>query len=634
MNIQEVLSSIPLFQKLGQAQLAEIAAITRTMAADPGSLIIRQGAEGDAFYCILKGRVDVIASTPRNPNETIAVLGPGEYFGEMSLLTGHPCSATIKTTELCELASIPRSDFNNLLMGNFELYKYFTTMLCVRLENMARKLEDLVQQRTLELARTNKSLSEIMRSINQSILTINRDGTLNPEFSSRTLEIYGPRMVAGASFVELIADTDSKKDYWRKWINLAFTNRFMDWNSMAALMPDKKLAYRSAPTEPVKQIRINILPIDAEENGQTTRQRLMIISTDITREEDLEKKITNDSRNNLMAITVLRSRSMFEDCCTETQHRLRGAAHLFDKAGLAAKDVEELFRIIHTIKGTGASLNLFPLAELCHNLETDLAKIPAVDGVFPKAPFQAGLQRLNETLAGIQRYIEEIAGRTDTESRRIEPLEIRRIKQLLHRRRFREAAAMLDALKKPSLRGYLAPKAEAVLRQTLDRTGKKARMDFRIQAARVPIKVVRNLEIVVPHLLRNAVDHGLELPEARTRRGKRAEGRISVTARTGPDRLILGIADDGQGIDTRKLVKTAIQKGILPAKSARGMSESDKLNLIFLHGFSTKEEADEISGRGVGMDAVKRAVERARGSIRIKSELRKGTTITVTLPLK
>lgn len=633
MNILEVLARIPLFQKLEQGQLEKIAAISRTLPADPNTVIIQQGAEGNAFYCILKGCVDVISHRPDKPDESIALLGPGEYFGEMSLLTGHQCSATIKTREPCEFASIPRKDFNDLLLSNFELYKYFTAVLCVRLEHMARKLEDLVHQRTLELAQTNKSLTEIMRSINQSILTINPDGTINPEFSSRTRDIYGPQLVAGASFVDLVSDSDGKKAYWQKWIHLAFTNRFLDWNNVVALMPVKKLAYQAAPADPVKQIRLSVLPIDVEENGQSIRQKLMIISTDITREEELEKKISHDSRKNQMAITLLRSRNMFDDYCAETQLRFRAAAALFQKPGLARKDVEELFRIIHTIKGSGASLNLFPLTELCHQLETDLARIPAVDGVFPKAQFQDGMRKLEATLAETKAYFEQIAGRSDTECKRIEPWEIRFIKTLLRRKRFREAADILDGLKKPSLYGYLAPKAQAVLHQTLDHTGKKARLDCRIQRARVPWTLIRNLEIIIPHLLRNAVDHGLELPEVRTRRGKAAEGRIRVKAQIRPTGFHLEIADDGQGIDPRKLVKTAIRKEILTAKTARKMSEAEKLNLIFLQGFSTKEAADEISGRGVGMDAVKRSIERARGTIQIQSRLRKGTTFKVFMPL-
>lgn len=632
MNIQEVLYRIPLFQKLKPAQLEKIAAITRTLSVPDDSMVIKQGAEGDALYCILDGRVIVSACTPRNPNETIAELGPGEYFGEMSLLTGRPCSATVRTRGPCELASIPRREFNDLLLGSFELYKHFTTMLCVRLENMTRTLEALVQQRTMELAQTNKSLTEIMRSINQSIMTINRDGTINPEFSSRSADIYGPRLVAGASFVDLVADSANKKDYWQKWITLAFTNRLLAWESMITLMPDKKLAYQPVSAVPVKQLRINILPIDSESNGQLVRQKLMVITTDITREDELEKKISNDARRNLMAITLLRSRGLFDDCCDETQHRLRSAERLFRKPGLAREDVQELFRIIHTIKGSGASLNLFPLTELCHQLETELAGVPEADGVFPKEQFQEGLKKLEATLTEVRKYLEEIAGRTDTERRSIECREIRLIKRLISRKRFREAAAVLDALKNPSLHGYLVPKAQAVLQQTLDHTGKKAGIVLRVQRVHVTPGLIRNLEIIIPHLLRNAVDHGLELPDVRVRRGKAAAGRISISARVGKDGFSLRISDDGQGIDTQKLVKTAIGKGILTATDARRLTETGKLNLVFMHGLSTKDEADEVSGRGVGMDAVKRSIERANGSIKIESRIRKGTTISVHLP--
>ncbi len=135
------------------------------------------------------------------------------------------------------------------------------------------------------------------------------------------------------------------------------------------------------------------------------------------------------------------------------------------------------------------------------------------------------------------------------------------------------------------------------------------------------------------HILRNSVDHGIETPEERKRMGKPAVGTIYLSAYQEGDNIVIEVEDDGRGIDTKKIARKAIEKGIVDETSLRNMSENEILNIIFLPGFSTVELVSNTSGRGVGMDVVRSNVQKLNGMIEITTELGKGTKMKVRLPL-
>jgi len=134
------------------------------------------------------------------------------------------------------------------------------------------------------------------------------------------------------------------------------------------------------------------------------------------------------------------------------------------------------------------------------------------------------------------------------------------------------------------------------------------------------------------HLVRNAVDHGIETPEERVAAGKSETGRIRLAAWREKNNIIIELEDDGKGLDVEKIKQKAIERGIVTQTEADSMSEDELKMLIFAPGFSTKDNATEISGRGVGMDVVKTTVERLGGSVRISSKRGEGTRIRIHLP--
>ncbi len=135
------------------------------------------------------------------------------------------------------------------------------------------------------------------------------------------------------------------------------------------------------------------------------------------------------------------------------------------------------------------------------------------------------------------------------------------------------------------------------------------------------------------HIIRNSLDHGIEPPEERLAAGKPEVGHLTVGAKSEGDRVVIEITDDGRGIDEQKVINKALEKGLITPEELEAMSESERLALIFMPGLSTKEEISDLSGRGVGADAVKTTVESLGGQVIIKSQAGKGTTILLDLPV-
>jgi len=135
------------------------------------------------------------------------------------------------------------------------------------------------------------------------------------------------------------------------------------------------------------------------------------------------------------------------------------------------------------------------------------------------------------------------------------------------------------------------------------------------------------------HLVRNSVDHGIEMPDAREQSGKPRQGCITLSASQEGDHIRLKIEDDGAGMNPEKLKQIAIDRGVLDADAAGRLSDTEAYNLIFAPGFSTKQQISDISGRGVGMDVVKTGISQLNGTINIDSKLGTGTTIEIKVPL-
>ncbi len=170
-----------------------------------------------------------------------------------------------------------------------------------------------------------------------------------------------------------------------------------------------------------------------------------------------------------------------------------------------------------------------------------------------------------------------------------------------------------------------------IVRDLARETGKEINLEIYGQETELDKTLVEEISDPLVHLIRNAVDHGIEPPDERERLGKPRVGTIKLTAYHEGNHIVITIEDDGRGIDPEKIRKKAIEKGLISEDDI--LTKKEILNLIFEPGFSTAEKVTNISGRGVGMDVVKKNITKLKGIVDIESEVGKGTTVTIKLPL-
>jgi two-component system chemotaxis sensor kinase CheA len=181
--------------------------------------------------------------------------------------------------------------------------------------------------------------------------------------------------------------------------------------------------------------------------------------------------------------------------------------------------------------------------------------------------------------------------------------------------------------------GRLFQKYPRIARDLARQLGKDVELELVGEETEVDKTMIEDLADPLVHLIRNAVDHGVETAEQRQAAGKPVKSVVRLEARQEGDHIVLIIADDGRGMSPEKIRAKAIEKNIIGEEEANTLDDRQSLNLIFLPGFSTMAQASAVSGRGVGMDVVKTNIQKLNGSIEIRSELGKGSVFSISLPL-
>jgi chemotaxis protein histidine kinase CheA len=171
-----------------------------------------------------------------------------------------------------------------------------------------------------------------------------------------------------------------------------------------------------------------------------------------------------------------------------------------------------------------------------------------------------------------------------------------------------------------------------IVRDAASVEGKEVRLMRRGEQTEIDRGVAEKVVDPLLHIIRNAVSHGIEMPDRRRAAGKEAAGVISLAARTECGRVVIEVADDGGGINLERIREKALESGVVTAEEATTFTDHQWLQMIFRPSFSTAKEVTAVSGRGVGMDVVKTTIEELKGHIDVRTEMGQGTTITLSLP--
>jgi two-component system chemotaxis sensor kinase CheA len=181
--------------------------------------------------------------------------------------------------------------------------------------------------------------------------------------------------------------------------------------------------------------------------------------------------------------------------------------------------------------------------------------------------------------------------------------------------------------------GNIWSKFPRTVRDVATLCGKQVRIEMKGKETELDKTIVEAIKDPLTHIVRNSVDHGIETPSKRVASGKSAEGRLLLRAYHEGGQVIIEISDDGAGLNSEKLRRKAVEKGLITPEQSVRMSEREATNLIFLPGFSTAEKVTNVSGRGVGMDVVKTNIDKIGGTVEVQSKPGTGTTVRMKIPL-
>jgi HPt (histidine-containing phosphotransfer) domain-containing protein len=456
-------------------------------------------------------------------------------------------------------------------------------------------LERMVQERTRELAAREASLRAVLDSTDDGLITVEPRGDVGGECSAAAVAWFGPPR-AGQPFWEYLLPNERVQHQRFQLSFEQLRDEMMPWEASVGQMPARL-------ERDGRIVELHYMAIRSQE----VLQRILIAARDVTlrvRSEDAEQASREE---HALFASIVRDRAgfaAFVQECEELFQRLQ-----------ESRDQTTQARDLHTLKGNAGLFGLHSLARACHLLEDRLDEAG-------RGPTAEEIGQLLDIWRGKLRSVEDLLRKDAPGALEIEAAEYSRlirsltenghcaeILRVVERWTWTPTAVRLRRL--ASLSEYLAA-----------RLGKEVEVQVVHHDVRLPDDYLAGFWPTLTHVIRNAVDHGLETSDERTASGKSGPGRIWLETLVSDAAFTLTIRDDGRGVDREALLKRAEELGM-------DVSERSTLDeLLFRDGLSSRSEATELSGRGVGLAATKQACEAAGGRLVVTSERGRGTSFS------
>lgn len=476
------------------------------------------------------------------------------------------------------------------------------------MELKAAELKRYSETLEVEVARRTDAIRTILNNVTFGFLVVNRDLVVQDEATRSCFLLFDTDGVVGKNLCELLGLTGRKREEFILGADQVFED-ILPTDVSLAQMP-QKFALSSG-----RILRVEGRVIHEKEGNVSRIGGILFTISDITALEEA----TRESHNNRTLVGILKQKEAFQNFLHESKHQLDTARALLDRG-----DESVARRAIHTVKGNSASYGLVDLVHLIHDIEEE----PRL-GTSHLTQIEKWLRHY---LVENYRIIEIDFDRLDKEGFEVSPEQMSRLRSII---------ATLPETTSVDLRTWTARVLEKPAAQLLgpvedftfklaERLGKDIAFELRGVDLLLDVETMRPILQSVAHMIRNAVDHGIEPP---TQRGSKSpRGRVSVSIHDCREFYELVVEDDGRGINVGVLAKRAQEKGLLRPEEVEKLSPAEKLRLIFLDGLSSAEVTTNISGRGVGMSAVQSAVQQAGGTISVQSTSGQGTRFVLRVP--
>ena len=503
-------------------------------------------------------------------------------------------------------------------------------------ERLTEHLQEEVDIQTKEAKdqseRAQKSEKDVKRLLNnmkQAVFALGEGGKIVPPVSEFSKSIFGKDIEGHNIFEILFEEIDDKSEIYHKikfLIDICIDEDSLQYETLNDYLPREVIKIEGRSEEQV--LKVNYSPI--EDENYICRKILLVVE-DITEVLKLEKEVELEKEK--ASIKAVRLQEIVSNTKKEIKVFFREALLQMDQAKTAANkgDINSFFRVVHTLKGTSRIYNLSHMGEEIHFLEGKIEEIRDLS-TEKIIPMSNAYEKLNHLMEEYLDLFKEVYGKDiDETMMKVEEeiveipkeqffLSVEKIKNILKENKLVEALKEMKKLEFEDLKESLGS-----LHGSLKNMAVSMKKDLILNIEGDNIYLNKKLSILIKdslmHIIQNSADHGIE-----------KKGKIELNLKENEEYINIMVSDNGRGIDAEDIHRKALEKGLVDHESFDKFTKKEKLSLILIPGFSTKKQATEYSGRGVGMDVVKTNIEKVGGSLEIDSTVGEGTSFIINIP--
>lgn len=491
-------------------------------------------------------------------------------------------------------------------------------------EDYARNLEKLVEARTAELNQVNQTLKAILNSLGQGFFTFNLDGDCGPVYTKACEDILEGAPV-GKKAWEVLGVPAHEVEQFRKWMDSSF-KELLPFDDMKPLGPSL------FPHSQKRHITLEYYPIRRD----NAIAEIVVVATDKTAEIEAQRALEVERQYASMIVKYTKNKEQFLQFLSSVRQSLQVLNGICAHS-MSAEDVNESFRILHTLEGEAGTFSLRELranSRMSQQILEPYKGKPSLDKA-AQDEYQKSLADLGAQFEG---FIEENRGvivLPEGEVTRMIEMSLPKVTDFLEEiERLPGSRAVSTKFREEFLKVPLESCLkyfDSLIQGVAERLGKKVK-PLLIEGgdARIYPEPYQKVFSSLVHAFRNAVDHGLEMPDDREWGGKDPAGQIRVKTEINNGEIFMTIADDGKGINPE--VIRAKLKEKFPNKDFAAQSDEEIIQQVCMPGFSSRDSVGEFSGRGVGLDALREEVLKMGGHLHIKSKIGEGTTLELRIP--
>ncbi len=531
------------------------------------------------------------------------------------------------------------------ILGVAAIFAYFLIFVFF----FVRRLRDT----DAEALAARRETQEIMETVNTGLFLLDKDLNIGQQHSRALNGIIGEERLAGENFADVLRGRISDKDLktTRQFIEQLYNPRVKE-KLVDSLNPLHKVMLHNASGEESTTSRFLDFKFSRVYEDKDIA-RILVNVNDVSDAVYLEQRLEKERSQNDMQIEMLTTilnvnPKIINEFINNTKVHIDKMNNILKNPGSSQFELEgklnAIYREMHSLKGEASALKLHSFTKIASDAEDKLDALQnqgklSGNNFLPLAVHLDDLLSLSNTIETLGERINQAAPKAPSSANPVAPIKTAPQPSIGQAQVADVATTSINFdggsevdLSDESDDEYLSYYQDFA-KDIAVRQGKQVQLNgHNLAHINIPERLKQPIKEISIQLLRNAVVHGIESPEARQSVGKSAIGSIDLEMQRDNQNLIIALQDDGQGIDYEGIRHKLIADGRFGAEEANQMTHGDLLKTLFASGFSTKEQADEDGGRGVGLDVIKALVKEHNGKLNVNTELGKMTRFVITLP--